>query len=145
MKLRNVTHWLDSQHHGGAAKFQYDRKVLSLELSNLVWSYNESSYLGPLLLTWANPNSPMDISNCNHYMVWDEITYPFLNYSGAVKVWEWISNFISHFTGLAITYPCWSWIQALLIAFQVTGLLALCYSSKKQMRVMIPVNNCSLW
>ena len=29
--------------------------------------------------------------------VWDEITYPILNVSGAtVDVWEWISNFIPH-------------------------------------------------
>ena len=31
--------------------------------------------LGPLLLTW--------ISNHIHYKVWDEITYPFLNFNGA--------------------------------------------------------------
>ena len=31
--------------------------------------------------------------------MWDEITYPFLNYNGAtVEVKEWISNFIPHFT-----------------------------------------------
>ena len=30
----------------------------------------------------------------------DEITYPFPNFNGAtVEVWEWISNFISHFSG----------------------------------------------
>ena len=30
--------------------------------------------------------------------VWDEITYPFLNFNGCtVEVQEWISNFISHF------------------------------------------------
>ena len=32
-------------------------------------------HLGPLLLTW--------ISNYIHYKVWDEITYPFLNFNGA--------------------------------------------------------------
>ena len=33
------------------------------------------SYLGPLLLTW--------IINYIHYNVWDEISYPFLNFNGA--------------------------------------------------------------
>ena len=40
-------------------------------------------------------------------MVWDEITYPFPNFNGTVfEVWEWISNFIPHFTGHVIAYPC---------------------------------------
>ena len=42
-----------------------------------------------------------------HYKMWDEITYPFLNFNGAtVEVWEWITNSISHFTGQVITYQC---------------------------------------
>ena len=36
--------------------------------------------LGPILLTWFNFNPSMD--NCIHYKVWDEITYPFLNFNG---------------------------------------------------------------
>ena len=37
----------------------------------------------------------------------DEITYPFLNFNGGtVEVWEWIIDFISHFTGHVITYSC---------------------------------------
>ena len=48
------------------------------------------------------------ISNHIHYKMWDEITYPFLNFNGStVEVKEWISNFILHFTGHVITYPCW--------------------------------------
>ena len=40
--------------------------------------------------------------------VWDEITYPFLNFNGAaVEVLEWISNYIPHFIMDVITYPCW--------------------------------------
>ena len=51
---------------------------------------------------------PTCISNYIHHIVWDEITYPFPNFSSAtVEVWEWISNFIPHFTGCVITYPCW--------------------------------------
>ena len=55
----------------------------------------------PLLLTWID----FDLI---HYKMWDDITYPFLNFHGAtVEVQEWISNFIPHFTGRVITYPCW--------------------------------------
>ena len=38
-------------------------------------------YLGLHLLTWINLNLNMD--NYIHYKVWDEITYPFLNFNGA--------------------------------------------------------------
>ena len=51
---------------------------------------------------------PAWISNYIHYKVWDEITYPFINFNGAtVEVKEWISNFISHFTVHVPTYPYW--------------------------------------
>ena len=46
------------------------------------------------------------ISNNIHYKVWDEIIHSFLN-SANVEVWEWISNFIPHFTEYIITYACW--------------------------------------
>ena len=40
--------------------------------------------------------------------MWDEISNPFPNFSDCTtEVWEWISNFISHFTGHEVTYPCW--------------------------------------
>ena len=51
---------------------------------------------------------PLCKSNCIHYELWDEITYPFPNFNGCtVEVWEWISNFIPHFIGHVVTYPCW--------------------------------------
>ena len=41
--------------------------------------------------------------NYIHYKMWDEITYPFPNFNGAaVEVWEYLSNFILHFTGCMI-------------------------------------------
>ena len=44
--------------------------------------------------------------------MWDEITYPFSNFNGStIEVWEWISNFIQHFTGNVITYPSWDFFQ----------------------------------
>ena len=46
------------------------------------------------------------ISNYIHYKGWDEITYPFPNFNGTtVEVWEWITNFIPHFTEHVIIYP----------------------------------------
>ena len=57
-------------------------------------------YPGPLILAWIN--------NYFHHKMWVEIIYPFPNLSGAAaEVWEWISNFIAHFTGHVITYPWW--------------------------------------
>ena len=51
---------------------------------------------------------PTWISNYIHCKVWDEISYPFLKFNGAaVEVYEWVSNFIPHFAGQVITYPCW--------------------------------------
>ena len=38
--------------------------------------------------------------------VWIEVTYTFPNFIGvAVKIWEWIGNFKSHFKMDVITYP----------------------------------------
>ena len=54
--------------------------------------------------------------------MWDEITYPFLNFNGAtVEVLEWISNFIVHFTEHVITYPCWEWSSSMLVKW-ATGI-----------------------
>ena len=47
---------------------------------------------------------------CLHMLneLWDEITFPFLNFNGStVKVYEWISNFTPHIIMCVITYPCW--------------------------------------
>ena len=32
-----------------------------------------------------------------------------MGYNCSVEVWEWINNFIPHFTGRVITYPCWDY------------------------------------
>ena len=47
----------------------------AVELS-AIWDY-----MWPLLLIWFNFNPSMD-NNHIHYKVWDEITYPFLNFNG---------------------------------------------------------------
>ena len=44
------------------------------EARSVVYPAHLRWYLGPLLLTW--------LSNYIHYKVWDEITYPFLNFNG---------------------------------------------------------------
>ena len=51
---------------------------------------------------------PAWVSYYIHYQVYDEIIYTFPNFIGtAIEVWEWIINFIPHFTVHIITYPCW--------------------------------------
>ena len=45
------------------------------------------------------------ISNFISHEIWDEINHPFSNFNGAaVAVWEWISNFMPHFTGSMTAY-----------------------------------------
>ena len=64
--------------------------------------------LRPYIRDLTVPVIPPWISKHLSIKVWDEITYPFPNFSGAtVEVWEWISNFIPHFIMDVITYPCW--------------------------------------
>ena len=47
---------------------------------------------------------PAWISNYIHFKMWDEITYPFPNFNcAAIELWEWLSNFIPHFTGHVIS------------------------------------------
>ena len=53
--------------------------------------------------------TPTWISNYMYHNIWDENTFPFPDFNGAtVEVWEWISNFIPHFTEQVITYRCWN-------------------------------------
>ena len=50
---------------------------------------------------------PAWISNGIVYNVWDKITYLFPNFNSCtIEVWERISNYIPHFAGYVITYPC---------------------------------------
>ena len=75
-----------------------------------IWSAFPTSiytHLGPfyqqgltLIPAWLNHHF--------HSKVWDEITYPFLNFNGATaEVWEGISNFFLSFKMDVITYPPW--------------------------------------
>ena len=75
--------------------------------------------------------------------MWDEITYPFLNFNGAtVEVLEWISNFIPHFTEHVITYKCWfcAWDMDLLSAYanDLTNNVSLVHMCKLN-------SDCSKW
>ena len=55
-----------------------------------------SGHLGPLLSIWFN--NPGMISNCFHYKVLNDISWPFPNfYCATVEVWIWMKNFIPHF------------------------------------------------
>ena len=62
--------------------------------------------VGPLWLTRFNLVSAW-IIDFIHCKVWDEMTYPFRNFSGEiVKLRKWTNNFIPHLTGHMITYLC---------------------------------------
>ena len=79
-----------------------DRGTLDDEIAN--FSFHQESPL----LTCINFNPNMDKS-LHPLKTWDEIIYAFPNFHGcSVEVWEWISNFIPHFTRHAITCPCWN-------------------------------------
>ena len=59
---------------------------------------------------------PAWISNHMPSKVWEEIIYPFPNFNGCiVEVWEEISNFVTHFSGHMITYPCWGFSYTMLV------------------------------
>ena len=61
-----------------------------------------------LILTW--------MSNHIYSNVRGGIIYPFPNANGAaVKVWEWIRDFIPCFNGHVITYPCWDYCWTMLV------------------------------
>ena len=48
--------------------------------------------------------------------VWDEITYPFPNFNVCTfEVWEWIGNFIPHFTMDVNTDLCWDLGSTMLV------------------------------
>ena len=69
--------------------------------------YNHLLNVFSMLYDTHNEDRGVWISNYILYKVWDEITYPFPNIkSAAFEVWEWIGNFISHFTGMWFTRPC---------------------------------------
>ena len=94
-------------------------KVLSLQLGFWCFAPKESLLFGLMIQSMLLLNLwyrfiqhglnfvPAWISKCIHYKVWDEITYSFPNFnSSTIDVWEWIINFILHFTVHAVTFPC---------------------------------------
>ena len=48
-------------------------------------------------------------SNAENVSIWwcHHVSTPYLTMTD--EVWEWIINFIPHFTGHVISYPCWDW------------------------------------
>ena len=67
-----------------------ETRPLVFKLIEIFWSHCVGQLLGPLLLTWFNFNPRMD-KYYIHYKLWDDMTYPFLDYNGAtVEVNKWI-------------------------------------------------------
>ena len=84
--------------------FEYVRNLVVYAKCICLFVHNKNA----TSLSFINSTTNRNVSNYIHYKVCDIITYPFINYNGAtVEVLECISNFILHFTGNAITYPCW--------------------------------------
>ena len=53
---------------------------------------------------------PASMSNYMPDKVWDENTYRFPNFNGCnVEVWDWISNFISHFMMVNYFFNAQAW------------------------------------
>ena len=83
---------------------------LNLHLSTCSWQTENGCQLAKINLDkWDNAHWRYGaflifFDNVNGYL-WDEITYQFQHFSGAV--WEWISNFIRRLIMDLITYPCW--------------------------------------
>ena len=67
------------------------------------------------LLTWFNFNPSMDKNSHQlKCMGWNYLSIIKCN-GATAEDWEWISNFIPHFTGHVITYPCWDWSWTMLV------------------------------
>ena len=58
----------------------------------IAWTWPSCVPQWALLLTWINFNPSMK-SNCIHYKIWDEITYPFLNFNASTVYWA--CNYLS--------------------------------------------------
>ena len=89
--------------HGHIGKKIFKRSfVITKPYVDAVFADRAHIYLYGLTLI------PVWISNHMPRNVWDETTYPLLNFSGcAVEVWELTNNFIQHFIMDVITYPSW--------------------------------------
>ena len=73
--------------------FGYPIYIFSICGQNSCEKTNRDQYILTLI--------PVCTSHCMHYNVWDEITYPFQNFSTAiVAAWEWTSYFTPHFPGI---------------------------------------------
>ena len=95
--------------------FMWPYGNVNIFMLNNPWSSISVTHQGLLLLTLFQSN-PACISSHTHYTVYDEITYSFPNFNGCtVDVWEWMSNFVSHFTGCVITDPCWDLSSTMLV------------------------------
>ena len=85
----------------------YTGDIMSQVISKQALTYFEC-HLGPLLLTWINFNPSSTDGNYIHYIKCGMkllTQFPNLNFKTA-EAWEWITNFIPHFTGHVITYAC---------------------------------------
>ena len=106
--VRGIHRWPVNSPH----KWPVTRKMFPFDDVIMFWADKPlekgAFFLAPLLQTWFNFNPSMDKQlhpwksvGCNY------LSIPKLQrFNRWSEVWLWISNFILHFTGHVITYPC---------------------------------------
>ena len=81
------------------------RYARNVHFPGSLFSKKNINYFIPV---WINNLMPIEMRY--------ESTYPFLNFNGtSIEVWEWISNFLSHFILNVITHACWDQSYIILI------------------------------
>ena len=87
--------------------FPFDDVIMSKtkRLRSILWKL-QSGYKSVQRRT--DGQGETNILTNNYVLLGGVITFPFPNIDGAtIEVWNWISYFITHFTGHVITYPSW--------------------------------------
>ena len=94
----------NSQWKSILTKYSYHTGVNNLRVTEwYIVAIHETKF--DLNSRWTEALS-LSWNNCNLSM--DKRLHPFYR-------WEWITTFIPHFTGHAITYPSWDWSLSMLV------------------------------
>ena len=101
-------------------RYNYFKYVFEIIIQNIC-AGNQPSYVLKVFCNSDNSTRPLyflgitliaaGIRDYVHYEASDEITFLYWNVNGTtIKVSDWITNFIPHFTRHVMTYPCNDWI-----------------------------------
>ena len=79
----------------------------------------------------------------------DDSTYPLPHFKDAtVQVWKWINNFIPHFTGYVLIYPCWDKSSSMIVLDHWGVCLFSCHvgpTSQKHHCITVPFRESNHW